>query len=338
MNTEVTVLPSGSNPHASNALVDLEFGNVSDFKRKMLELKQKMDFMQEFFQQVMVKDEDYGTIPGTGKPTLYKPGAEKLCELYGFAAHIKSKEEEKEYETGYYRALITVQLIHRSTGVIVGEGVGECNTNESKYRYRWVYENKIPRHLDKTDLHFEEKDEWKNGQKTGSTYKQYRVPNDDLYSQWNTVLKMAHKRAFTGVTLQCTRSSGIFTQDESEMDEWADVPEGDRKKAKGQKGASGSNGQQTGNRSSGQTAVGKSAAGGNDKNRAFELAKSLCGGAMDWKWLGERAAEVLSRPINKVVSEVKEDEWKTVVGYLEQYGNGQQQGELNYDELPEELR
>jgi hypothetical protein len=333
MSTDLTVLPSGSNPHAANALVDLEFGSVSDFKRKMLELKQKMDFMQEFFQQVMVKDEDYGTIPGTGKPTLYKPGAEKLCELYGFAAHIKSKEEEKEYETGYYRALITVQLIHRSTGVIVGEGVGECNANESKYRYRWVYENKIPRHLDKDDLFFEEKEEWKDGNKTGNTYRHYRIPNEDLFSQWNTILKMAHKRAFTGVTLQCTRSSGIFTQDETEMDEWADVPLEDRKQKKSWGGNKGT-GQQGGSKSTGT----RSAAGGNDKNRAFELAKSLNGGAMDWKWLGERAAEALGRSINKVVTDVKDDEWKTVVGYLEQYGTGQGQGELNYDDLPEELR
>jgi hypothetical protein len=31
----------------------------------------------------MVKDQDFGEIPGTSKPTLLKPGAEKLCNFFG---------------------------------------------------------------------------------------------------------------------------------------------------------------------------------------------------------------------------------------------------------------
>src|SRR4051812_906365 len=37
----------------------------------------------EFISQVMKKDEDFGIIPGTEKPVLYKPGAEKLVTLFG---------------------------------------------------------------------------------------------------------------------------------------------------------------------------------------------------------------------------------------------------------------
>lgn len=333
MSADITVIPGGSQgQYSGGSLVDLDFGSVSDFRKRLFDMKQKLDFMKEFFKEVMVKDEDYGVIPGTNKPTLYKPGAEKLCELYGFAAHLKEKEEEKDYETGYYRATITIQLIHRSTGVVVGEGVGECNTNESKYRYRWVYENKIPRHLNKDDLYYEEKDEWRDGQKTGNTYRHYRIPNEDLFSQWNTVLKMAYKRAFTGVTLQCTRSSGIFTQEEEEMDEWADVPEEDRKKQRGRTGG----GQYGGNRSANSSQGGGRSSGGGgmigEKNRALELVKLIRGQA-DWNWLAEQASEALGRKVTKVVQDVKDTEWKVIADFIDQnYG-----GQGDFD-LPEDLR
>ena len=37
----------------------------------------------EFTRRLMVKDQDFGEIPGTSKPTLLKPGAEKLCNFFG---------------------------------------------------------------------------------------------------------------------------------------------------------------------------------------------------------------------------------------------------------------
>lgn len=328
------VMPQSSGGNAGGgALVDLEFGSVADFKRRLTDMKAKYDFLQEFFKTIMVKDEDFGVVPGTQKPTLYKPGAEKLCELYGFAAHVKSKEEERDFETGYYRVVYTLQLVHRASGVVVGEGVGECSTFESKYRYRWVSENKVPAHLAKEDLLFEEKE----GQY--GPYRSYRVPNEDLFSQWNTVLKMAYKRAFVGLTLQCTRSSGIFTQEEAEMDEYADVPEEDRKKAKGRT-ANANSGRYQGNaQQQGNNRAGAGQSDGAAKNRAFELAKEFNGGNMDWNWLAERAAEALGRPIKKVVSEVQSGEWNTVVSYLEQYSDSEDDsGDISFKDLPEDMR
>jgi len=37
----------------------------------------------EFTRRIMIKDQDFGEIPGTSKPTLLKPGAEKLCSFFG---------------------------------------------------------------------------------------------------------------------------------------------------------------------------------------------------------------------------------------------------------------
>src|ERR1019366_2487886 len=35
----------------------------------------------EFTRKIMVRDQDFGEIPGTHKPALLKPGAEKLCSF-----------------------------------------------------------------------------------------------------------------------------------------------------------------------------------------------------------------------------------------------------------------
>lgn len=125
---------------------------------KLADMKAKLDLVQQFFKDIMVQGQDYGVIPGTDKPTLLKPGAEKLCELYGYAPVIKQVEEVAERDTGFYRARVTVALVHRRTGIVIAEGVGEANTMEGRYRIRWVPEWKLPKGINKENLHSEERE------------------------------------------------------------------------------------------------------------------------------------------------------------------------------------
>ena len=182
---------------------------------RLEELKQERGLMAAFFKDVMVEGHDYGIIPGTEKPTLFKPGAEKLTELYGYAPVVKDVPREViDYATGFYRCVVTMQLISKQTGEIVAEGVGECNTREGRYFYRWVGDRQLPPGLDKTTLVSRERDG-----KFGK-YKQYRLENDDPFTLWNTVLKMAKKRALVDATLSATRSSGLFSQSLEELNDW----------------------------------------------------------------------------------------------------------------------
>lgn len=201
---------------SQDSLATINEGDIHLMAMRLGEMKQKLELVQKFFKDIMIKDVDYGVIPGTPKPTLYKPGAEKLCELYNFAIVIAEKEEDKDLKTGYYRAKLLIRLVHRGTNTLIAEGTGEANVYESKYRWRWVYERDLPRGVDKDSLVYKEF-EGKSG-----TYKKYRVENADLYDQWNTVLKMAKKRALVDATLSATRSSGIFSQAEDELDAWID--------------------------------------------------------------------------------------------------------------------
>ena len=196
----------------------MEFqSSVRDMESRLAEMGEQLDIVQRFFQKIMIKDQDYGIIPGTDKPTLLKPGAEKLCELYGFAPIIKEIKEEKNNETGFCHYLVIITLVHKRSGAVVAEGVGEANTNEDKFRWRWIPEWKLVSE-DKSLLQFRTETT-----KDGRQYRLYKVENQSPFSLWNTILKIAKKRALVDATLSATRSSGIFTQDMEDLQDWIEA-------------------------------------------------------------------------------------------------------------------
>lgn len=199
---------------------ELEVQTPQEMALALAHMKQKLALVQTFFKEVMVPDQDYGIIQGTDKPTLLKSGAEKLCELYGFAPKVAHVEEQSDTDTGFYRARVTVALVHRRTGTVVAEGVGEANTKEGRYRWRWTPEWKLPKGIDISNLQGE-----KRKDKRGREYMMYKIENDDPWTLWNTVLKMAKKRALVDAALSATRSSGLFTQDLEDLQKWVHAAE-----------------------------------------------------------------------------------------------------------------
>lgn len=138
------------------------------------EAKRKVKALQEFVREVMIKGEDYGEIPGVAKPTLLKPGAEKLCEIYGFAISPRTVSRIEDWEKGLFHYEVHVDLVNKRTGQLVATGVGSANSREKRY---------------------------------------VAGKQQDPYTMVNTVLKMAKKRALIDAVLSATRSSGVFTQD-----------------------------------------------------------------------------------------------------------------------------
>lgn len=323
----LTILPQSSGDSAGGgAIVDLEFGSAADLRKKLDAMKQKLNLTKEFFREVMVEGTDYGIIPGTDKPTLFKAGAEGLCEFYNLAPTIASKVEDKVHETGYYAVDVTIRLIHRGTGSIIAEGVGHANTYESRYRWRWVSEKDIPKGFSREDLISKDR----NG-KYGN-FVQYRLENDDMHSIWNTVLKMAKKRALVDAVLSATRSSGLFAQTQDELEAYlsGDDPEGD---PEGRPAAQSKQTRQSGGSRSTGTSRSTGQAGTAQKNRVLSLMKQQ---GLDWNGLANEATEALGRPIKKVVQDIQtEADWKIVGDYLESGGD---QGEIDFSDLPEDLQ
>jgi len=182
---------------------------------------------QKVVHATMVKDMDYGVIPGTQKPTLLKPGAEKIAKLLGLADQYIILDQQEDWKAGFFRYLIKCQLIHVSNGVVISEGLGECNSLESKYRWR---ESKRKCPLCEAEAIIKGKEEYGGGwicfKKQGGCGAKFvdgdpeieeqkigRMENDDIYSQVNTLLKMAKKRALVDAALSAGRLSDVFTQD-----------------------------------------------------------------------------------------------------------------------------
>ncbi len=113
---------------------------------------QRYNAVLQFTQEIMKPGKDYGTIPGVEKPSLLKPGAEKLCSFFGLSPkfiQVKVSEEWTGDEPFFY---FTYKCQLFRGDVLIAEGDGSCNSRESKYRYRWVNEDQIPAHLNKKSL------------------------------------------------------------------------------------------------------------------------------------------------------------------------------------------
>jgi len=193
------------------------------------EITQQVTKIQEIMQAVMRDGEHYGTIPGTNKPSLLKPGAEKLGFTFRLVvdeAHLKI--EEQEMGGGHRNFRVICPLIHAPTGTPAGAGIGSCNTMETRYRYRNEFIDSgepIPNDYKQNKGAYKAKgmvakkinDEWKWG-------KQERMEHDNPADYYNTCEKMAKKRAFVDAILTATAASDFFTQDMEDIKANAPAP------------------------------------------------------------------------------------------------------------------
>lgn len=202
------------------------------------ELVAQADKISQVMQAAMTRGVHYGQIPGIQKPTLLKPGAEKLCVLLRLAPSYKS---EKEFHgEGHLTVVSNCTLTHIPTGLIVAEGEGLCSTHESKYAWRGegrtcpvcgeagtIKKSRYaPRSGDYPGATPQDPPGWYCHSKAGGCGANFaagddritdqtgeRVANPNLPDTWNTVLKMADKRALVAAVLNGTAASDVFTQD-----------------------------------------------------------------------------------------------------------------------------
>lgn len=150
-------------------------------------LVERVNLIKEAMKRCMVEGQHHGTIPGTRKPSLWKPGAELICTLFQLGTRYPKESMLIERENGHFLFTLTCELFHIPTGRVVGEGVGAASTME--YRFRVQTEDRYTDH----------------GQPIKAKYTPY-----DFY---NTVLKIAKKRAMVDAVLTASGASEIFTQD-----------------------------------------------------------------------------------------------------------------------------
>lgn len=119
---------------------------------------------------------DFGVIPKTKRPSLYKAGAENICMLYGLMQryHIESKIERADEKNPFFFYSIRCDLVKigpEGREYVFANGMGSANTAEKR-----------------------------NG---------YNGP----YDAANNALKMAKKRALVDAALAVSGLSSMFSQD-----------------------------------------------------------------------------------------------------------------------------
>lgn len=217
---------------------------------------QQAALIQQIMKEVMKKGEHYGVIPGTEKKgadgkllpddqqknSLFKSGAEKIAFTFGLSNKLDIIADNLPGGHREYRIMCT---IFDRAGNPRAQGIGSASTMESKHRYRGYTGKKCPK-CGESCMAPNGKDYgggWyckKLGGGCGIVFKSgtpeakvldevqtMRKENQDPADQYNTILKMAKKRAFVDAILTATAASDIFAQDledlEDRMEEMKDA-------------------------------------------------------------------------------------------------------------------
>ena len=92
----------------------------------------KINQFQQVVQSQLVEGHDYGqAFYGSGKPSLLKPGAEKILMLMGLSSQYEIIEKIQDYDEGFFS--YTIRCILTKNGMVITEGLGHCNSKEKKY-------------------------------------------------------------------------------------------------------------------------------------------------------------------------------------------------------------
>lgn len=223
----------------------------TDFNRSLDQFTLALKRVERIKAAILEPGTDYDVIPGTPKPTLLQPGAQKLCFVAGLVPEFTYERIAGDGSTTTAAAhyIVKCRLHLRSTdGPVVAEGLGSASTSERKHRYRHG-ERACPA-CKKVGTIIKGKEEYGGGwlcfAKKGGCGAKWPddapeivgqevgdIVNPDPLDLDNTCIKMGAKRAFVAATLLATSSSGIFTQD---MEDIADpgAKEAERKRLIGE--------------------------------------------------------------------------------------------------------
>ncbi len=169
---------------------------------------------------------DFTKLPGTDRFTLLKPGAEKIVKLVACADLYEIVEQITDWDRPLFAYTVKCRLVSmRDQSVVWSEGLGECNTHEPKYRYRYA-KRACPLCQYEPVMKSKQQPEWFCWQNRGGCGATWalddpvivdqalgQVPNPDPAELRNTMLKMAKKRSLVDAALSVASLSDLFTQD-----------------------------------------------------------------------------------------------------------------------------
>lgn len=132
---ETESMNTPKNPTKDAANFDASGSDVfPDFAVEPQEVTRRTQMLRDYVREHMIEGEDYGIIPGGSKPTLFKPGAEKLNAVYGLSPLVEVTNRIEDWDSGFVAYEVKVQLLNKRSDRIEAEGIGSCNSRERRYK------------------------------------------------------------------------------------------------------------------------------------------------------------------------------------------------------------
>lgn len=192
--------------------------------------------MTDFVGKILREGIDFGVIPGTGtKPTLLKPGAEKLTTFFGLIVRFETLEKVLDWTGENHGGEPFFYYEHKCKlyrqDQLVGEGMGSCNSWEKKYRWR-VASITCPDCGQAAVIKGKAEygggwicwakkggcgNKWEDGDPAIEKQERGIIPNENPADLVNTISKMSQKRSLVSATLITVNASEFFTQDIEDM-------------------------------------------------------------------------------------------------------------------------
>lgn len=223
---------------SSEALAVVSHQDAAQALMPVLSVEQavaRYEAVTKFVSSLMHEGVDFGTIPGTDKPSLWKAGAEKLTTFFGLSKRFLIIEKVEDWSGVDHGGEPFFYYSYRCSlyngDLLIAESDGSCNSFESKYRWRKA-ERVCPscgvaaiiKGRDEYGggwICFKKKDgcgaKFPDGSSEIERQQVGRVPNPDVCDLVNTIQKMAQKRAFVAASLLGVNASQFFTQDVEDM-------------------------------------------------------------------------------------------------------------------------
>lgn len=193
-----------------------EIEAVPDFAITTRDAHERLTALKRFVASELQEGIDYGTIPGTFKPSLWQPGAQKLGNIFGFYPAFELVKELEDWDKPLFMYRYKCRIVSKRDEVTQAECEATCSSMEGKYHWRWIDATPDEK---KQAKELEESPDYKWRKARGKTVFQKRVENPDIFDLPNTILRMAQKRAFVGAIITATRCADIFSYDLEAIEE-----------------------------------------------------------------------------------------------------------------------
>jgi hypothetical protein len=185
------------------------------------EVKDRAEWVRSVTKAALTEGVDYGVIPGTPRPSLLKPGAEMLLLAAGLGFQITKIDDD---DARHHRGVTYRCSVHRGD-FVVAECDGYAGYDESRF------------FISAEDAERREREYAEHDKRPPKPAKmvEYKAP-------WNSLIKMAQKRALVGAALNAVAGSGLFSQDLEDDDAGAgaDGDQGGAKSSRRSRGTKGS--------------------------------------------------------------------------------------------------